>query len=143
MTCGAEHDFQDVFKKNGKSAGNGAYSRKRTTSRVMVASRPKVSFRPDDSTSPENYGWLFVITGACNWNVSFISSMHIITFRPQRSKINLLFSSHLGLGLPCDFFFQGFLITILYAFFSLNVTKQVGSRINAPDLYSEYNLFKS
>jgi hypothetical protein len=28
-----EHDFQDAFK-NGRSAGNGAYARKGTTSRV-------------------------------------------------------------------------------------------------------------
>jgi hypothetical protein len=39
-----EHDFQDAFKKNGRSPGNGVYSWKGTTSRVMVASRPKVSF---------------------------------------------------------------------------------------------------
>jgi hypothetical protein len=38
-----EHDFQDAFQ-NGRSAGNGAYALKGTTSRVMVASRPKVSF---------------------------------------------------------------------------------------------------
>jgi hypothetical protein len=38
-----EQDFQDAYK-NGRSAGNGAYARKGTTSRVMVASRPKVSF---------------------------------------------------------------------------------------------------
>jgi hypothetical protein len=38
-----EHDFQDTFQ-NGRSAGNGAYARKGTTSRVMVAIRPKVSF---------------------------------------------------------------------------------------------------
>jgi hypothetical protein len=38
-----EHDFQDAFK-NGRSAGNGAYARKETTSRAMVTSRPKISF---------------------------------------------------------------------------------------------------
>jgi hypothetical protein len=38
-----EHDFQDAFK-NGRSAGDGAYARKGTTLRMMVASRPKVSF---------------------------------------------------------------------------------------------------
>jgi hypothetical protein len=38
-----EQDFQDVFK-NGRSAENGAYTRKGTTSKVLVASRPKVSF---------------------------------------------------------------------------------------------------
>jgi hypothetical protein len=38
-----EHDFQDAYN-NGRSAGNGAYARKGTTSRVMVPSRPKVSF---------------------------------------------------------------------------------------------------
>jgi hypothetical protein len=35
--------FQDAFK-NGRSAGNGAYAPKGTTSRVMLASRPKVRF---------------------------------------------------------------------------------------------------
>jgi hypothetical protein len=36
---------------------------------VMVASRSKVSFRTDGSTSPENYGWLFVmwVREACDW----------------------------------------------------------------------------
>jgi hypothetical protein len=38
-----EHDFQNAFK-NGRSAGNDAYARKGTTSRVMVAIRAKVSF---------------------------------------------------------------------------------------------------
>jgi hypothetical protein len=38
-----EHDFQDL-SKNGRSAGNGVYARKGTTSRVMVASRSKISF---------------------------------------------------------------------------------------------------
>jgi hypothetical protein len=38
-----EHDFQDAFE-NGRSVGNGAYSRKGTASRVMVAGRPKVRF---------------------------------------------------------------------------------------------------
>jgi hypothetical protein len=38
-----EHDFKDALK-NGRSAGNGVYTWKGTTSRVMVASRPKVSF---------------------------------------------------------------------------------------------------
>jgi hypothetical protein len=39
-----EYDFQDAFKKNGRRAENDAYMRKRTTSRVMVASRPQVIF---------------------------------------------------------------------------------------------------
>jgi hypothetical protein len=43
---------------NGRSTGNGAYTRKGTTLRVMVASRSKVSFWPNGSTSPGNYGWL-------------------------------------------------------------------------------------
>jgi hypothetical protein len=38
-----EHDFQGAFK-NIRSAGNGAYALKGTSSRVMVASRPKFSF---------------------------------------------------------------------------------------------------
>jgi hypothetical protein len=38
-----EHDFQDALKDD-RSAGNGAYAWKGTTSRVMVVSRPKVSF---------------------------------------------------------------------------------------------------
>jgi hypothetical protein len=37
-----EHDFQ------------------KTISKVMVAIRPKVGFWPDGSTSPGNYGWLFL-----------------------------------------------------------------------------------
>jgi hypothetical protein len=39
-------DTLEVIKtfKNGRSAGNGAYVRKGTISRVMVVSRPKVSF---------------------------------------------------------------------------------------------------
>jgi hypothetical protein len=55
-----EHGFQDAFLKNGRSAENGAYWWKETTLRVMVASRPKVSLLRDGSTSPGNYGWLFV-----------------------------------------------------------------------------------
>jgi hypothetical protein len=39
----AEHDFQDALKK-GRNVGNGEYTRKGTTSRVMLASRPKASF---------------------------------------------------------------------------------------------------
>jgi hypothetical protein len=46
--------------KTGRSAENGAYARKATTSRVMVASRPEVSYWPDGSISPGNYGWHFV-----------------------------------------------------------------------------------
>jgi hypothetical protein len=38
-----EHDFQNLFK-NDRSAGNGAYAWKGTTSRVMVASKLKISF---------------------------------------------------------------------------------------------------
>jgi hypothetical protein len=35
-----EHDFQDAFKQNGRRTGNGAYTRKGTTLRVMMASGP-------------------------------------------------------------------------------------------------------
>jgi hypothetical protein len=52
-----EHDFQEAFKKNGRSIENGAYARKGTASRVMVAIRPKVSFRPVGSTNSGNYGY--------------------------------------------------------------------------------------
>jgi hypothetical protein len=52
-----EHYFQDAFK-NGRNAGNGAYTWKGTTSRMMVASRPKLMF--EGSTSPENYGYSLV-----------------------------------------------------------------------------------
>jgi hypothetical protein len=38
-----EHYFQGAIRY-GRSAGNSAYARKGTTSRVMVSSRPKVSF---------------------------------------------------------------------------------------------------
>jgi hypothetical protein len=56
-----EHDFQDGFN-NGRSAGNGAYALKGSTSRVMVDSRPQVSFWPD-GISPGNYGWWLCIHG--------------------------------------------------------------------------------
>jgi hypothetical protein len=39
----AEFDFQEAFNKGGK-AGKGAYARKETTSRAMVASRPEFRF---------------------------------------------------------------------------------------------------
>jgi hypothetical protein len=39
--------------KNDRSAGNGAYARKRTTSRVKVASRLKVSFDQMAEPVPE------------------------------------------------------------------------------------------
>jgi hypothetical protein len=55
-----EHDFQNTLK-NDRSTGNGAYARKETTSRVMVASRSKISFfLQNGRTSPWNYGWSFV-----------------------------------------------------------------------------------
>jgi hypothetical protein len=38
-----DRDFQDAFK-SGRRAGDGAYARKGTTSRMVVANRPKVSF---------------------------------------------------------------------------------------------------
>lgn len=38
-----EYDFQDAFQ-NDRSAGNGAYERKRTIWKVMVANIAKVSF---------------------------------------------------------------------------------------------------
>jgi hypothetical protein len=43
-----EHDFQAAFKKNARSAENGAWVRK---GMVMVTIVPKL-----DLTSPENYG---------------------------------------------------------------------------------------
>jgi hypothetical protein len=54
-----EHGFQDAFK-NGRSAGNGAYARKGTTSKAMVASRPKVSFYQSRKLC-----WLFVHVIKC------------------------------------------------------------------------------
>jgi hypothetical protein len=50
-----ENDFQDAFK-NDRSAENVEYARRRTTSRVILASGPKVSLWKDGSTSPGNYG---------------------------------------------------------------------------------------
>jgi hypothetical protein len=52
-----EHDLQDAFK-NGRNSGNGAYTRKRITSRVIVASKPKVISWPDGSNSHGSYGCL-------------------------------------------------------------------------------------
>jgi hypothetical protein len=51
-----ELNFQDAFQ-NGGSAGDGAYVRKGTTWRVMVASRPEVCSWSDGSTTPRNYGY--------------------------------------------------------------------------------------
>jgi hypothetical protein len=48
--------------KTGRSAGNGEYSRKGTTSRVIAVSKAKVSSWPDGKTIPENYRLLFVYT---------------------------------------------------------------------------------
>jgi hypothetical protein len=53
LTTLTECDFQGAFK-NGRSARNS------TCVRMMVASRPNVNFWSDGSTSPWNYGWLFV-----------------------------------------------------------------------------------
>jgi hypothetical protein len=50
-----------MYFKNRKSIGDCAYVWKRTPSRVTAASRPNVSFSSDGSTSPRNYGWLFVL----------------------------------------------------------------------------------
>jgi hypothetical protein len=58
ITRGDEHLHRTRFR--GWSAGNSAYARKGTTSRVLVASRPKGSFWPDGSTRLGNHGWLFV-----------------------------------------------------------------------------------
>jgi hypothetical protein len=55
----AEHPYRthQGCLKIGRSAGNGAYVRKGTSLRVMVA---KVSFWLDGSTSSGNYGWFSV-----------------------------------------------------------------------------------
>jgi hypothetical protein len=45
---------------------------------VMVASRPKIIFWPDGSTSPGNYGWLFVRSHDNNFkNLNWISKRGI------------------------------------------------------------------
>jgi hypothetical protein len=56
-----EHDFQDAFKI-GRSAGNGAYQRKGTALKVMVASTLEVSFWQDGITSSGNYEWIFYVS---------------------------------------------------------------------------------
>jgi hypothetical protein len=43
LNTSTEHDFQDAFG-NGRTAENGAYVRKGTISRPMLARNPKVSF---------------------------------------------------------------------------------------------------
>jgi hypothetical protein len=50
-----EHDFQDAFK-NGRSAGNGVYAQKGTTSKMVVTSRSKVCSWQDGNTSTGIYG---------------------------------------------------------------------------------------
>jgi hypothetical protein len=55
-----EHDFQEKLQ-NGRSAGNGTYPQKKTTSKVMVACRPKVF---DQMTAPFPeimYGSFYII----------------------------------------------------------------------------------
>jgi hypothetical protein len=47
--------------RHGRSAGNGAYERKETTLRVMLAIRPKAIFFIIGIISPGNYVWLFVL----------------------------------------------------------------------------------
>jgi hypothetical protein len=54
-----KHHFQDAWKILQKRWER-CIRAEEDTSKVMVASRPKISFWPDDSTSPWNYGWLFV-----------------------------------------------------------------------------------
>jgi hypothetical protein len=49
-----------MYLKKMTNSGGGAYARKGLTSREIVASRHKVSSWPDGSTSPGNYGWVFV-----------------------------------------------------------------------------------
>jgi hypothetical protein len=47
-----EHDFQNALK-SGRSTGNGVYSQKETTSRVMVGSRSKLVFDQTAAPVPE------------------------------------------------------------------------------------------
>jgi hypothetical protein len=49
MNTFTEQDFKNAFK-NDRCSGNGAYTRKATTSWVMVASRPRISF--DQKVAP-------------------------------------------------------------------------------------------
>jgi hypothetical protein len=75
MNAPIEHNFQDAFTK-GRSAENGVYAWKGTTSRVMVASRPKVSFDQMMAPVPEmmdvcsignsQKSLIFVLYAECN-----------------------------------------------------------------------------
>jgi hypothetical protein len=58
------HNFQDEFK-NGRSDGNGVYTRKGTASRITVASRSEISFLPHGGTSQRKYGRLFTYISSC------------------------------------------------------------------------------
>jgi hypothetical protein len=64
------------LKKNGRRTRNSAYSHKGTILKMIVTSSPKVSFWPDDSTSSENYRWLFVFilhyTSCCHFCPSWV-----------------------------------------------------------------------
>jgi hypothetical protein len=57
---------------------NGAYLPKRTTSSLMVASKAKVNFCPDVSTSPGNYGYIFVCLVLQTLNVGICSTMNYV-----------------------------------------------------------------
>jgi hypothetical protein len=73
------------------SAGNGAYVRKGTILRVMVAGRPKVSFWPDGSTSPGNYGSLifsntFQLNFCMHFSFSWVGRLTtLLVLRPHSS----------------------------------------------------------
>jgi hypothetical protein len=64
-----DHDFR-MHLKSGRCAGNGAYARKATTLRVILASRTKVSFWADGCTSPGNRVRRFVTVYALKIGVS-------------------------------------------------------------------------
>jgi hypothetical protein len=70
-----------IHFKHGKSAGNGTYERKGTTSRAIVANRPQVNFWPDGSTSPGNYGLLFVVIAR---------KKHVQVFLPYSILFNMV-----------------------------------------------------
>jgi hypothetical protein len=53
MNTLTEHGIHWMHLNNGRSAGNAAYARKGTTSRVVVARGPKVSFDQTAAPVPE------------------------------------------------------------------------------------------
>jgi hypothetical protein len=89
ISCCAKHPHNTTSRmhlKHSRSAGSGVYAQKGTLLRVMIASMHKVNVLLDGSTSPRNYGWLYVCNlnhapeGHCNWLRMMVVMMCLLWF---------------------------------------------------------------